>query len=75
MERVVIRRTGGFVPDKLEIWIGEQRIEGVVGYQVNERYKSIPQITFTVECDELIEELEFEDVVVNFSAAPKGERV
>jgi len=61
MERVVIKRRGGILPAELELWIGEQRIEGVVGYSIEEHYRSIPKVTFTVECEELIEEVEFEE--------------
>jgi hypothetical protein len=66
MERVVIKRRGGILPTEMEIWIGEQRIEGIVGYKVEERYKMVPQITFTVECEELIEELSIEGGEIRF---------
>lgn len=63
------------LPEQLEIWIGEQKIDGVVGYQVREHYKSVPQVTFTVEAEELIEELEFEDVDIKLAAAEGNNEV
>lgn len=66
MERVVIKRRGGLQPSEFEIWIGEQRVEGVISYQVTERYKEIPKVTFTVEASELIEDIEFDFANVEF---------
>lgn len=72
MERVVIKRRGGFLPSQLEIWIGEQRIDGVVGYSIEEHYKGIPKVTLTVECDELIEEIEMGECKLEMRGVKRG---
>ena len=69
MERVVLKRRGGLNSaglEQFEVWVGEQRIEGVRGYEIKEHAKAIPVVTLHIECSELIEELEFDSAEITF---------